>query len=476
MATESAPHQARLRDAVVVALVAFVLFRWLGQETFYGPDGRAILKMTMSGMVAHPQHLLYVPMWRASHAVVSLWGGSWYDAGMLLSQAGPAVGVFFWHRAAAHLHATRVQAAAVVGLCVTAPAILFFASVVELHAPFVAFAGVATYAAARLSRRSSLLASVGLGMATGLAVGAHATGHLLLVWLLPLVWLHTRTGGRRRRLTLLALAVAVHACVTVALVLIFGALGADVHVGAAAEFLARGSDRRLQLQWVPSQVWVDWLRPFAPLSFVAVLGAWRDHGASAALLCGVVASLVATFLLMAPTTENGAYLLPLVFAAALLVVRTLPRWLWVATMLVGLTLGWRWIAAHENPTFGRAFVADVRALAADTPVELFCGQHREFDACMIFGPDIAWRELLNETSLPPEAVPTLIAGLREWVTLRQRDGRIVLITDGALEYLAAPVGVEQRTGPLLRQAIQREFRLEPVHGETLRAWRLVPRR
>lgn len=131
------------RDAVVLALAVFALCVLVGQRTFYGPDGRAILKMTMSGMQVHPLHFFYVPMLRVSHALAARFGGSWYDAGLLLSQVGTAVGAFFWHRAAARLGATRTQAAAVVALCVTAPAILFFASVIELHAPFLAFAGLA---------------------------------------------------------------------------------------------------------------------------------------------------------------------------------------------------------------------------------------------------------------------------------------------------------------------------------------------
>ena len=258
---------------------------------------------------------------------------------------------------------------------------------------------------------------------------------------------------------------------------VFAAVGADVHAGAAASWLIEAGKQRLRPEWLPAVLWQDGLRPFAPLSFVtclALLRGWRLTLAHAVVV-GSVTSLAATFLLMAPGTENGAYLLPLVWPAALLVVRTLPRAVCWVTALAGLGLGVRWIAAHDAPEFGRAFAADLRTIAAGRPVDMICGQHREFDVCFIFAPDVDWRELINEANLPPQDVPMLVAGLRAWVTSREQAGRSVLFTEGAMQYLQAPVGSEQRTGPLFWQAIQAAMRLEPVRGEVLRGWWLHAR-
>lgn len=476
-AGEEGPRPAApLADAVWLAVAAFVVSRLLAQDTFYGPDGRIILKMTMSGLVAHPHHFFYVPMLRASHVLVAAGGGSWYDAGLLLSQMGVALAAFAWHRAGARLGLPRGPAAVLVGLCLTAPAILFFASVIELHAPFLAFAGLATYAAARLADRPSLPGACGLGLTSGLAVGAHATGHLLWLWLAPMACCMVRQRQAPRRwLWLLAAAGVAHAATALSLAPVLRGLGADVRGGAAAARLMHQGLSSEVLRWLPAQAWHDWLRPFAPLSVVALLALRRGRCLGVVLLLGLAASLAVTLLLMAPTTENGAYLVPLVWPAALLVVRTLPRWWWWTTMAVGTLLGVRWIAAHDDPAFGRQFVADVRTVAAGAPVELVCGQHREFDACMIFAPELPWRELINEAALPPEAVPRLVAGMREWVAQRTGAGGMVLLTEGTLAYLLAPIGPELRTGPLLRQAIEREFELEPAHGVVLRAWRLQPR-
>ncbi len=467
--------RAPRRDGVLLALLAFLLFAALAQHTFYGPDGRIILKMTMSGMVAHPLHLLYVPMLRASYAVVSLWGGSWFVAGTLLSQVGAALGVFFWHRACARLGLARGQAALVVALCATAPAVLFFASVVELHAPFLAFAGLSCYLAARLVTHATFTHAMCLGLSTGLAFGAHATGHLLMVWLPLLVLVEAPHLRLRRWLWLGVLAAAVHVAVTLGLVPLMRALGAEVHASAAARHLVGSNQGRLNVTSLLMQVWNDGLRPFAPMSFVVWVGVHRRWRLGLVFLLGCLTYGAVTFTLMAPGSESGAYLVPLVWPAALLIARTLPKSIGWLVVLGGLGLGVRWIARHDDTHFGRAFAADVRAVAQRGPVDLICGQHVEFDACMIFGPEIEWRELINETNLPPETVPVLVQHLHGWLMAQEAAGRQIILTEGAMQYLAAPVGSEQRTGPLLRQAIEAEFVLEPVHGAVLRAWRLRPR-
>ncbi|MEZ5965557.1 MAG: hypothetical protein R3F56_17110 [Planctomycetota bacterium] len=469
------------RDALALAFVTFGMCWLLRQHTFYGPDGRAILKMAMSGMQAHPLHYFYVPLLRALHAVLPGSAGSWYDAGLLLSQLGLAGAALAWHRAAAHLAVSRVQAAAIVLLGVTTPAVLFFASVVELHAPFLAFAGLATYAAATCGRRLRTGGAVALGASTGLAVGGHATAHLLLLWLVPLAWVASqidRAGDEvgRARLARWAgwgiLVGVVHAGVTLALVPALRASGIDPHPTSAATYLFEQRQASLRLAALPAQVWRDWLVPFAPLSFVVCARSHKAPRVAAVLAAGVVPSLVATFLLTTPNTESGAYLLPLVFPAAWLAVCTLPPAVWLATALGGLGLGWRWIAGHEDTAFGRAFAAEARAEARVRPLALLCGQHREFDACLIFAPELEWRPLIDEAGLPPETVPRLVDGLRAWVTLRQEQGEDVLLTEGAKQYLLAPVGDERRTGPLLWRAIEQAFRLEPVTHAALRGWRL----
>jgi len=459
----------------VLSLLALLLFVLLRQHTFYGPDGRAMLKMTMGGMQAHPLHPFYVPLLRASHALVGSLGGSWYQAGVLLSQVGAALAVITWHRAAARLGATRAQAAAVAVLGATAPAVLFFASVVELHAPFLAFAGFSTLAAARLAKTGTPGSAVGLGVATGLAVGAHATAHLLPLWLLPLVLAEAPGWSAARRAGLLGSALVVHAGVSLALPLLLRLCGVDWHPASSGGFLADAAARDLQLAWVPNQVWRDWLLPFAPLSVSALLSIPRRPGRGLVLLLGVAASLAATFVLMAPTTENGAYLVPLAWPAAWLVVTGLRPLLWALTAAGGLALGWSWIERNDDPDFGRAFVRDLRAEAAGRPQVVICGQHREFDACLIFGPELAWRELINEAGLPPDTVPFLVEHMRQWVAELSARGESVLVTEGTLQYLQAPVGPEQRTGPRLRAAIEQAFMLEPVRRPTLRAWRLHPR-
>jgi hypothetical protein len=392
---------------------------------------------------------------------------------MLLSQAGTALGALLWHRAGARLGLSRRQALAVVALSLATPAVLFFTSVMELHAPFLAFAGLSCYFAARWAQQPSWLGAIALGGSTGLAVGAHATAHLLVPWLLLLAL--GETSQRRAAWQLIAAAGLAHVAVSWSFAPLLSMFGAEVHAGAAARLLLHEGRDRLHLNWLFGVLWRDGLWPFAPLSLTVCIALLREGDGllRMAVVVGAATSLVATHLLLAPTTENGAYLLPLVWPAALLVVRKLTPAVVMVTLAGGLGLGVAWIVRHTDVTFGRAFAADVRNLGTPQPL-VICGEHREFDAFLIFAPDVPWRELVNECNLPPQTVPHLVAGLRAWVVLQAREGRAVLLTAGAAAYLQDPVGDERRTGPLLWAAIQRELKLEPVQGEVLRGWMLRP--
>ncbi|HLU39818.1 MAG TPA: glycosyltransferase family 39 protein, partial [Planctomycetota bacterium] len=251
------PAAAPLRDGVVLALLAFAVGRLLAQDTFYGPDGRMLIKMTMSGLVAHPLHWFAPQFLRASHAAIAWTGGSWYEAGLLLSQVGFAFAAFAWHRAAAVLGVPRGRAAVVVALCATAPAILFFTSVVELHAPFLAFAAGACWAAARLATRPTPGAGVLFGVVTGVALGAHATAHLLVPWLLIFAWLRAPRGAARFLPWLGA--VAAHVAVSVALPVALRAAGAAIEAGGAGSYLLFEARGRRLLAALPAQTWTDWL-------------------------------------------------------------------------------------------------------------------------------------------------------------------------------------------------------------------------
>src|SRR5690606_40374572 len=78
-------------------------------------------------------------------------GASLYDAGVLASALGTAVGIACAVLASRILGLTRGGAFAVAGLMLSVPALLFFATVVELHGVFLAFAGPALVAFAHLA-------------------------------------------------------------------------------------------------------------------------------------------------------------------------------------------------------------------------------------------------------------------------------------------------------------------------------------
>ncbi|MBI5849833.1 MAG: hypothetical protein HZB39_02165 [Planctomycetes bacterium] len=133
----------------VLALSAYLL---LGQSTFYKGDGQAFVASLSTGDFAHPYHLAYP---RLLQGFAALFGGmdvSNLRIGTSLSALGTAIGVAVFHATCRNsgLGPSRSLLAAL--LVATAAPIVFFATVVEVHGPFFAFASVAWWTITRLER------------------------------------------------------------------------------------------------------------------------------------------------------------------------------------------------------------------------------------------------------------------------------------------------------------------------------------
>ncbi len=466
----SSPSPLRALDTFAVFVACLLLYLALGQETFYRSDGRHALKLLLSGLPAHPNHFFYLPALRGAHAL----GGatfSLYQCALFVSQAGCAVGVALFHRASLSLGLSRGGALLVAALVATTPGVVFFASVVELHGLFLAFAGVAAWSAARFAARPGWRTAVVFGVATGLAVGAHATGHLLPLAFLPLAF-----RDAQRPVLPVAIVCAAHAATALLLPSALRALGVPVHGGAALTFiLTTFAQHGLPLDAIPSLLWCDWIAPFAPLALLPWFAWRRARNETIGLGVGLVGYLGATMMLLGSVSENGAYVLPLVWPAALLSVRALRPWLCVAAAVVGLGLGVRWVAVHEDSEFSRAFATAARELEREAPSIFFAGALREFDAFFIHAPELKWKDPIDDAGLPPEAIPVAMRMLESWVRTQKAAGVRVFLTEGVFEYLKAPIGPHPETGPVLARAYADTFDLVPVERGVLRARRVEPR-
>lgn len=441
----------------------------LGQDSFYRNDGRHILKMLMSGLLAHPNHVLYVPAVRGAHALAEGLWPSLYAAALAVSQVGTALGVGLMHRAALRLGLGRGAALAAAALVATAPAVVFFATVVELHGFFMLFVGLAALAGAHFAAAPGWRTAIPLGLATALAVGAHATGHLLPFALLPLAF-----GRGQRPYAGSAVALLTHAAAALAMPLCLRAAGLPVQGGAAPGFLLAMMEMQgLAVSALPMLVWRDWLVPFAPVSVLAWFALRGARVETLGLVVALGAYLGATLLLLGDATEHGAYVLPLAWPAAVLTVRALRPWALGLALLVGLGLGVRWVAGHDQPEPSRAFAAAARTLASAQPAMFFAGTFREFDAFLIHAPELKWKDMIDDASLPPEAIAVAMPMLASWVRAQRASGEVVYLTEGLFEYLAAPsIGSHPETGPVLAQALRETFTLVPVAEGAFRGFRV----
>lgn len=453
------PPAARppLRDGAALALGAFVVYALVGQSRFYLFDAETFYMLVARGQLEHPNHPLYLPINWAVAGMLEPLGVSLFRAMTIASALGTAVWVLLAHHAAATMGLDRGRAGGVALLCATAPSIVFFATVIEVHGVFLAFAGLAWWLLARAARKPSAVRVFALGLGTGLAATAHATGHLLTL----------ATG-----LVLLAEVPALRAPKALVRAALAGALGhvlARVAAGALAgagdlqhtlDYVATSADR-FALSKAKWTVWNEWLWPFAPLSVVALSGlAARRTRPLALAVCAALVPylLVAALMLGDAIVEHGAYLQPLAFPAAVVAARLLSGRAVLACAALGLALGVVSVKGHDHAAPDAVRPGDVIALRGDGEAVFVMADEAEARPVMLAAPDLA-----------VVRVETLTQGL-----LADDDATAFARFDAAFDAITAGgKGVVFLSQAAARELVLRGDRLA---GHLERAYELVPRR
>ena len=367
----------------VLALSADLL---LGQSTFYKGDGQAFVASLSTGDFEHPYHLLYP---RLLQGFASLLGGmdvSHLRIGTALSALGAAIGVAMFHATCRNQGLGPLRALFATLLVATAAPVVFFATVVEVHGPFLAFASLAWWTISRLERHASIAGAVGCGLATALATAAHATGHLL-VGLATLWVLASRpTGPRVRWIPILWLT-------HVAGVLLLSALlrsgSSTAAAGTQLEFLGRYLHEFHGVTPLAGSFVHEWLLAFLPLSvlWLAALRLQACRLQVLALAVAVVAYCVVTLALLGDDVERGAYLIPLAFPAAVLAARSIPPWMACVAIALASVLSVAQIQAHDRPPAHSSLAHDLRVLSAGEDPYFIFGFHDEVNAVLIAWPE-----------------------------------------------------------------------------------------
>lgn len=466
-AVERGPRGGVL-DSVAVALTCFAVYVALGQRTPSGVDFWADLRWLSAGHIQSPIHLLYLPMAHAAAQVGESLGLSLHDAVRLLSAVGGAVGVAFCHAAARVTGLGRAESFAVALLVGAAPGVLFYSTVVERHAPFFAFAGLAFWCGAHWLSRPTWWRGALLGLAVGLAYAAHSTGALLPAILAPMLVFCRREPALGRRV---GAVVALAAASAVALWLV-GRVGRWTGwislEGGNFAFLLQHAERSMgMLGALPLHVAQELLLPLAPvcLLWLAVLRSAGGRNHAAALAVGLLVYLGLSFAILGDYDERGAYLLPLVWPMALATLRGVGLRLALGAGVVALALSVGQVLLHDD-RWPRAVAERLESHADGRPLWLLPGARPDFELlfleyeAFVHIEDYAdlFRGAHNEDLAGGLAVvPVLI----QLANNAGGSGRCVLMSDAAIDFLERAPGVEHpEIAARLLQALRAAFRFE----------------
>jgi hypothetical protein len=490
--TAAPPRRRRSAAGAVPALLlgglAALCYVLLRQPTCHEYDVYWLLPRLLEGDLVDARHLLALPV---LDALASLLDGVLTLHERLKIVCGVCVGaaVAILTHAAWVLHRDLRLALAAGAVWASLPATVHFATMFELHGPFLPFAAAAMWTSCRIvaaGPRSGPRAAAVLGALTALAAGVHATGHLLVPVLACWLALEWRAAGRRWRAVVGALAcfVAAHAAAHSLL----GAAVLPPGAGApAAESIAVLAVLGGGLQDAWRVVAGEWLWPFAPVSELWLAGCRGVARPLATALAAAVAAQLALcqWMLVTPIgyvyREFGAYQLPIAFLAVLLTVRAFGGAGRLAVLAAALVASaWAW--SHPSKQLpDRSFGALALQHLQHDPVRLLLGQ-AEFD-----GAFEQWAADPRGAPKPPiDQVAQLV-----WFGVQNRakgaedlalyfhpafDRRPVVVTQNALDELRAFGGMHAR---LVDTVLPQHFTLREVHlagpGAELRGHRVEPK-
>lgn len=435
----SSPVVAPWRDAFAVALSSLGLYLLLAQEALHGLDVHVHVFFLTQGHMEHPFHLLYFKIIGLAWPCLAAFGLTPLHALRLLSGLGTALGVLCTHRAAASLRLSRGRALLVTVATAVTPAIVFFATVPEIHGVFAAFAGAAWWAWARFVHTRLAADGVVFGVATSLAAGVHATGHFLLPMLL--LCAVAVAGGRGVPWRGLLAAVFAHAVVAVSVAFILRPGGAPQPFVNQLAFLrdyAMDPHSLVNVWRVMRDEWLIALAPWVLTSLVALVRR-RTRPLAIAMAISTAAYLALAYALLDEINERGAYLLPLAFPLAWLTLLACGARIAALSTAVALAVACVEVVGHDH-TEPAAWLPGLVALARETPPAMICRDVTEQEPITRELPDVPVvrvDSLLASADAGDAGYPAFCAAFDATVEHLMSIGRTVLITRGAHEALLA---------------------------------------
>ena len=436
----AAASEARRIDGFGIGAVFAVVYLLLRQTTILG-DGTTLVELVRNEHLPSANHFLYLPLCAALRSVFDPLGASVFQITSFLSVISTVLGLVVTHAAFRTLRFDRADAAIATALVGATPGMVFYATSVELHAVFFALASPAFWCATRLAVTPSLGRGIALGLATGIAYAAHATGAIL--W--PPLFLaaaaiaplgdHAMTRGMafRRLLVPGFVSGAIHAACVFGIPALLRAIHPEFEIDPAnnkswIENHSVGGWHNLEAIFVT--FWNEWLLPAAPISLTA-MAAWfipRYRALALAWTIGMLPYLYISFVLLATHSERGAYWLPLHWLAAWMTVRCLPRMASAVAIGVALLVSLAFVAHYDEPERQLAYAEGLEAAAEGAPIVALTAGNYDVGACYVHIPEAICLRIqilaLQGEDGARALMPTLDAFMANWYA----DGRRVFLS------------------------------------------------
>ena len=372
-------------QAAFVAAGLLVLYVALGQNAFHGLDAYHYLAFVDRGELHNAQSVLYQPVaWGFSRLGASF-GLPVYESMRLLSAIAATLGVVAVCRAARILGLADRAWLVALG-CGLTPAVVHAATVLEVDAVLFGCACFAWLPFARLLRDNTVRAAIATGIATAVAAGFHAAGHLLAATLCCLQSAWGWPARRLRRTVPCAVLLALtHAGAASSLLWFGGARGQST---MATNTAALAFDAGM----LPSILVHEWLLPHLPYCGLALLASYRRDTRAAAI--GLIACqggylLVTTlvlglFMATGPALPHGArefgsFLLGIVVPTVVLAVQAVPRRVAIAAVAVAAVAAVLQVRLRDWPADPEGYLAGWREATRGEVVAFLADDAQEWN-------------------------------------------------------------------------------------------------
>lgn len=236
---------------------------------------------------------------------------------------------------------------------------------------------------------------------------------------------------------------------------------------SARTFVDEGFGRPQGIEYLPRVVLDEFVLALLPLSVLACFASLRERTRllGVAALVSAVPYCAAALHLLVNEPEFGAYLIPLVLPYAGIAVLAWPRYILVAAVVVGASLGLRTIRIFDPKPADAQYRRDLGERFESGGGAVFLGTPSELTAFLLAAPQFEPMPLDEFLVQPPETVRAALPYFDRKLDERLSKGELVLLTEGARQLLTQPTDTVLRSGNVLGEHLEARYVFDDVsHG------------